>query len=464
MKDIREILNLSTEADKIQALKQKNVFVPCWGDLRKDYEPTEHAIVKDTTTRRDKIKANGVVDKASRIYIGLEKLLTNRMSEFTFAIPVKRIYSGLEDKKSQEISKALEMVYKHARTDAENLRRAKEYYASCEICTIWYAVPKKNKLYGFDSNFKLKCKTYSPMNGARLYPLFDEYGDMVAMSLEYDVHFGESKTTYFETYTAERHLKWKQDNFQHYENILDVENPIGKIPCVYMSRIEPIYGGLSYLRNEIEYTLSRNSDTIAYNSAPILKVSGGLQGEESKGESKRVFRVENGGDVAYISWAQSIEALKYHVNTLVQQFWAQSQMPDISFENMKGLGNIGFDARQTLLTDAHLKVGDEQGAWVEFFERETNIIKAFLSQMNRNGFKNLDEVEVEHIITPFIQNDEKATIERLVTANGGKPILSQLEAIKLAGYSSDPESTLKAIEEAQNKELEAKTNVSVSAF
>lgn len=464
MNDIREILNLSTEAEKIQALKQKNVFVPCWSDLRKEYEPTEHAIVKDTTTRKDKIKANGIVDKASRIYIGLERLLTNRMSEFTFSIPVKRVYSGLDDKKSQEISKALEMVYKHSRTDAENLRRAKEYYASCEICTIWYVVPKKNKLYGFDSNFKLKCKTYSPMNGARLYPLFDEYGDMVAMSIEYDIVFGESKTTYFETYTAERHLKWKQDDFQHYVNILDVENPIGKIPCVYMSRPEPIYGGLSYLRNEIEYTLSRNSDTIAYNSAPILKVSGGLQGDENKGESKRVYRVENGGDVAYISWAQSIEALKYHVNTLIQQFWAQSQMPDISFENMKGLGNIGFDARQTLLTDAHLKVGDEQGAWVEFFEREANIIKAFLSQMNRNGFKNLDEVEVEHIITPFIQNDEKATIERLVTANGGKPILSQLEAIKLAGYSSDPESTLKAIEEAQKKELEAKTNVSVSAF
>ena len=464
MNDIREILNLSTEADKIQALKQKNVCVPCWSDLRKDYEPTEHTIVKDTITRKDKIKSNGVIDKASRIYIGLEKLLTNRMSEFTFAIPVKRIYSGLENKKSQEISKALEMVYKHARTDAENLRRAKEYYASCEICTIWYAVPKNNKLYGFDSKYKLKCKTYSPMNGARLYPLFDEYGDMVAMSLEYDVHFGESKTTYFETYTAERRLKWKQDEFQKYEKILDIENPIGKIPCIYMSRPEPIYGGLSYLRNEIEYTLSRNSDTIAYNSAPILKVSGGLQGDENKGESKRVYRVENGGDVAYISWAQSIEALKYHVNTLVQQFWAQSQMPDISFENMKGLGNIGFDARQTLLTDAHLKVGDEQGDWVEFFEREANIIKAYLTQMNVNGFKNLDNVEVEHIITPFIQNDEKATIERLVTANGGKPILSQLEAIKLAGYSSDPESTLKAIEEAQNKELEAKTNVSVSAF
>lgn len=464
MNDIDLILNLPNDGDIIEALKQKNVDVPSWSDLIKDYEPTEHAIVNDNTTRRDKIKANGRVEKASRIYLGLEKLLTNRMVEFTFAIPVKRVYYNTEEKKAQDIAKALEMIYKHSRIDAENLRRAKDYYASCEICTIWYAVPKNNKLYGFDSKFKLKCKTYSPMNGARLYPLFDEYGDMLAMSFEYDVTFGSSKITYFETYTAERHLKWKQEKSQHYKKIQDTENPIGKIPCIYMNRPEPIYGGLSYLRNEIEYTLSRNSDIIAYNSAPILKVSGGLQGDENKGESKRVYRVENGGDVAYISWAQSIDALKYHVNTLVQQFWAQSQMPDISFENMKSLGNIGFDARQTLLTDAHLKVGDEKGTWIEFFEREANIIKAFLSKMNVNGFKNMDEVEVEHVITPFIQNDEKATIERLVTANGGKPILSQLEAIKLAGYSSDPESTLKAITEAETKEIEAKTSVSVSAF
>lgn len=464
MNDINEILNLSDDSLIIEALKQKSVFVPCWSELRKDYEPTEHAIVNDNITRRDKIKADGRIDKASRIYLGLEKLLTNRMSEFTFALPVKRVYGNTEDKKAQEIARAIELVYKHARIDAENLRRAKEYYAACEIFTMWYAVPKENKLYGFNSKFKLKCKTYSPMNGYRLYPLFDEYGDMLAISLEYEVKAGDENVTYFETYTAERVMKWKQNGLRHFEKIKDEINPIGKITGIYLNRAEPIWGGLTYLRNEIEYTLSRNSDTIAYNSAPILKISGGMLGDEHKGESKRVYRVENGGDVAYISWAQSIEALKYHVNTLVQQFWAQSQMPDISFENMKSLGNIGFDARQTLLTDAHLKVGDEQGAWVEFFEREANIIKAFLSQMNVNGFKDAEDVEVEHIITPFIQNDERDTIERLVTANGGKPILSQLEAIKLAGYSSDPESTLKAIQEAEISEIEAKTNVSVSAF
>lgn len=464
MNDIKAILSLSNETDIVQALKQKNVYVPKWSELVKDYEPTRHDIVEDRTGRKDKIKANGVIEKASRIYLGLEKLLTNRMCEFIFSIPVKRVYSNVGNKQEQKPSNAMEMAYKYARIDAENLRRAKNYYASCEFCTLWYPVPKKNNLYGFTSQYKLKCKTFSPMDGSKLYPLFDEYGDMVAMSVEYDIMTGEKKTTYFETFTADRLLKWKQDDFQRFEKIKDDANPIGKIPCIYMSRTEPIYSGLSYLRNEIEYTLSRNSDIIAYNSAPILKVVGNLQGNENKGESKRVYNVENGGDVAYISWAQSIEALKYHVNTLVQQFWAQSQMPDISFENMKGLGNVGFDARQTLLTDAHLKVGDEKGAWIEFFEREANIIKAYLEKLNVNEFSSLDSLEVEHIITPFIQNDERDTIERLVLANGGKPVLSQLEAIKLAGYSNNPEETLKAIQEAEIKEIEAKTSVSVSAF
>ena len=127
-------------------------------------------------------------------------------------------------------------------------------------------------------------------------------------------------------------------------------------------------------------------------------------------------------------------------------FWTQSQMPDVSFENMKSLGNIGFDARQTLLTDAHLKVGDESGVWDEFFDRESNVIKAFLKEMNTSWKNEIDNVEVEHIISPFIQNDEKAEIDKWITASGGKAIMSQLEAIKNLGISSNPEETLKQIQ------------------
>ena len=449
MDEITAIFDSSRPIDNIiNDLKEKSVCVPLWDKLIKDYEPTLHDIVSDTITRKDKIKSDGTVEKASRIYIGLEKLLTKRMTEFMFSIPVKRIYHNIENNKTrQQIAKAIENIYKYARIDSENIKRGNTYFASCEVFTIWYIVEKPNTLYGFQSKYKLKCKTYSPMDGVKLYPLLDELGDMLAMSFEYAKKIGQEEFTFFETYTAHTHYKWKQRGSE-WEQIKAESIDIQKIPGIYIYRPVPIYHGLSYLRNEIEYTLSRNSDVIAYNSAPILKVAGEIQGKEDKGESRRVFRVENGGDVSYVSWSQAIEALKYHVNTLTNLFWAQSQMPDISFENMKSLGNIGFDARQTLLTDAHLKVGDESGAWIEAFERECSVIKAFAKRMNTSWANEVDNVEVEHIITPFIQMDEDATTDRLIKQNGGKAIKSQLQTIREAG-SNDPEATLQQIQKEE---------------
>ena len=465
MNEINQILTAGSVDVIIEALKRKSVCVPSWDKLIKDYEPKEHEIVTDTVTRKNKVKTDGSVEKASRIYLGLEKLLTRRMTEFTFAIPVKRVYHNIEDNETrQSIAKAIEAIYKYARIDAENIRRGNAYYAACEICTIWYAVEKPNSLYGFRSKFKLKCNTYSPMDGVSLYPLFDERGDMLAMSLEYTKKILDKEITYFETYTANKHYKWKQENNRSWEEVTNEPIVLMKIPAIYAYRDSAIYADLSYIRKEIEYTLSRNSDVIAYNSAPILKVAGGMQGKEDKGESRRVFRVDNGGDVSYVSWAQSIEALKYHVETLTNSFWSQSQMPDISFEKMKNLGNIGYDARQTLLTDAHLKVGDEAGNWLELLDRESSIVKAFLSLMNVQWKEEIDNVDVENIITPFIQNDEKNEIEKLTTANGGKPILSQLESIKALGYSNDPEATLKQIQEEEAVAEESKGSINVSAF
>ena len=448
MEEIDRIISSSSPDDAIAYLTDKTVDVRDWDDSLKEYEPELHRIVKDHLDRKDKPREDGSLEKAARIPIGLEQLLTKRMCEFCFAIPVRRTYHNTEENETrQAIAKAMEAIYKHARIDAINNSRALNYFAACEVFTVWYVVEAPNTLYGFNSRYKLKCKTYSPMDGTALYPLFDETGDLVAMSVKYSRMVRKERVWYFETYTADRHYKWSQEN-STWKAVKDDTLPIGKIPGVYTYRHRPIWHGLSVLREEIEYTISRNSDVIAYNSAPILKVVGRLSGrKEEKGETQRIVRVENGGDVGYVSWSQAIEALKYHIDTLVKLFWSQSQMPDISFANMMSLGNIGFDARQTLLTDAHLKVGDEAGAWIESFERECNIIKAFLKQMNVSWASEVENVEVEHFITPFIQQDEKANIERIMTANGGKPIMSQLESIKAYGQSTDPEVTLKQIRE-----------------
>lgn len=457
----------------ISLLKEKSVSVPSWNDLKKDYEPTLHSILSDTSTLKDKIRSDGQVDKSARIIVGLEKLHVKRMSEFTFAIPVKRVYSNVDDNETRlQITKAIESIYRNVRIDSENLRRATALYASCEIFTVWYAVKKPNTLYGFESEYKLKCKTFSPMDGVALYPLLSEMDDMLAMSFEYTKKIKDEEVVFFETYTESKHYIWKKgkDNGK-WEAVLTQATDDGeiasgedivlmKIPGVYAWKSQPIYAGLSPIRTEIEYSLSRNSNVIAYNSAPLLKIVGGIKGKEDKGESYRVVRCESGGDVSYVSWSQSIEALKYHVETMEKLYWSQAQLPDLSFDNMKGLGNIGYDARQTILTDAHLRVGDESGLWLEFLERECNVIRAFLKIMNKKWENEVDNIVVEHVITPYIQNDELAEINKRMKANGNKPIESQLESIQKYGESSDAKATLKQIQ----KESAIEASNSATAF
>lgn len=436
----------------ITSLKQKSVNVPSWDRLKKDYNFNEHAILKDYVNLRDKKRKDGTIEKSARLSIGLERLLVRRMSEFMFAIPEKREYKNINKIQTrQDIAYAIENVYKYARVDSHNLKRSKKYFGCSEIATLWYAVKKKNNLYGFESEFKLKCKTFSPMDGIKLYPFFDNYDDLLAFSIQYSVTKNKKTCTYFETWTEDTHYKWEQTD--GWKLIGDPEDIIIlKIPVAYLYREEAIYEEVSECRKEIEYTISRNCNVIAYNSAPILKVIGELLNGEKKGEDYRLFRMQKGGNVDYVSWQQAIDALKYNVSELKELFWSLAQMPDISFSNMQKLGNIGYDARETLLTDAHLKVGDESGDFIEFLDRETNIIKAFLVILKPEWKEEIENVEVEHKIIPFIQKNEDAEINKRMKANGGKPIESHVESIARYGQSDNPNETLNQIRKEEKEE------------
>lgn len=472
MSSVKEIFELGTAGSIINELRKKSVEVPNWRELLKDFEPTKHKIVSDIIGRKDRRRSDGVIEKASRIHIGLEKLLSHRYNEYTFSIPVKRVYSNIEGNDTRTaIADALEAIYKHARINSVNLKRGLAYYAACEIFTIWYTVEKENTIYGFPSKYKLKCKTYSPMDGTKLYPLINEMDDMLAMSFEYDKKIGEKIETYFETFTEDRHYLWRRDSDSPdgWSEVLYTTNDDGevqrgesitimKIPGAYLFRNAPVYHGLTNLREEIEYSLSRNSDVLAYNSAPVLKITGNVIGDENKDESRRAWRMENGGDVAYVSWQQSVESLKFHFEMLIKLFFMQAQMPDISFDNLRGLGSIGYDARQTLFTDAHLKIGDESGPWIEFLERECNVIKAFLKKMNVKWESEIDNVDVDHIITPFVQNDEKYEIEKWMKANGDKPLVGHLESIRKAGVSKDPDAAYEEYTKEQSERIDGRVS------
>lgn len=475
---IMELLELLESGEDIDSVisflkyRKKDLSIPSWTCLKKEYEPKEHRIVVDKEFWPDK-GTKKAPKPVPRITFGMQKLAVRRMTQMAFSIPVQRIYYTGKDTVLKEIEKSMEKIYTCCRINTVNIQRMRKYFASCEIATVWYAVEgnKEHNKYGFPTKYKLRCKTYSPMEGYSLYPFLDEYDDMLGMGFAYKKsEYSQSvshEVDYFEFFTDDTHYIYKLSSggwvCTGKEHI-----KIVKIPLGYLWRSSAIWEDQTSNNDEIELALSRESRILDKNSAPYVMVSGKLikknQSEqasvqriskfrdEDDGDGRRILNVENGGNISYVTWQQSVEAMKFFISELKKNIEEELQLPNMSMENVKGLGAISGEARKTLLTDGHLKVGDEQGNIIEFLDRECNVIKAFLGFMNPQWKNAIDSLEVEHVITPFVLNDEEAKINKINKATGGVSVSSRKTGIKMLGWVKDIDEELKNIEEEEERE------------
>ena len=452
MSAIEELLQSGTPQQIISALKEKSIIVPSWNGrngLREAYDPTKHPVM-NKGLYPDITNDDGSVTPVTRITYDLQRLAAKRMTELVTGIPIKRVYKP-ENDRQKEVVRVLEKIYERNRIDSVNIERLNMLFACCEVMTLWYAVEENNNLYGVSSKIKLRCRNFSPMLGDELYPLFDEYGDMVAMSVGYTRKVGGKTVSYFDTYTKDRHLKFSNEG--GWSIIEDEKITLGKIPAVYSFRPTPIWEDTSKIVYEMEWAMSRNGNYLRENSKPLFCVFADEVipfGEEAVDDPKNVkgkgvAQFPKGSSAAYITWQQAVENLKFFITELRQTFFTQLQLPDWSYESMKASPMSG-ESRKQLFIDSQLKVKDESGRLIEFLDREMNVNKAYAKVILGDGYTaDIDALPVEHIITPFAINDDKDTIQNLVLANGNKPVISQRESVELLGWSSDVDKTMEEI-------------------
>lgn len=453
--DIENIINTYNIVELLSFLMQKTVVIPSWEELKKQYDCKLHPIIRDKKRFPDRF-FGGKKEPFTRIAFDIQRLLTNRMAQLTFGIPVKRNVLNEHSENKSFIYNCIEQILLKNRIDTINLNRAKKLFSSCEILTIWYAVEEKNNDYGFESPLKLRCKTFSPMdNNTKIYPLFDEYGDMVAISVKYTTKILNNTITYFDTYTKNRHLQFVNKGL--WEKTIDENISIGKIPCIYAYREEPIWGNISDLVYDYEETLSRNSNQLRKNTKPLFCVFAdeaidyGNEKTENE-EDRAIIQFPSGSNAEYKTLPNVTENLAFHLEKIEKLISKVTQIPDLSVDKLKDI-QLSGTAMDRLLIDAQLKVYDESGIFKEFLSREISVIKSFLKIMLPSPFKkDIDEINIENIITPFRLRDESENIRNLVTANGGKPIMSQLTSVKLGDYTLNPQEEIKQInfENSQN--------------
>lgn len=449
---IQEILQLGTPQQMVAALKEKSIVVPKWGGrdgLREAYDPTKHPVM-NKAKYPDIPNDDGTMTYVTRITYDLQRLAVKRMTELVTGIPVKRVYKP-ENDRQQEVARVMEKIYERNRIDSVNIERCNMLFAGCEVMTLWYAVDERNNLYGISSPIKLRCRNFSPMFGDELYPLFDEYGDLIALSVGYSRKVGGKTVSYFDTYTADRHIKFSSDG--GWQIIEDEGITLGKIPGIYGFRPTPIWEDTSKIVYEMEWAMSRNGNYLRENSKPLFVVFADeaiSYGDEAiddpnQAKGKAVMQYPKGSNAAYITWQQAVENLKFYISELRQSFFTQLQLPDWSYESMKATPMSG-ESRKQLFIDCQLKVKDESGRLIEYFDRETNVMKAYAKVIMGEDFAaDIDALPVENEITPFTINDDKDTIQNLALANGNKPMISQRESVEMLGWSTDVDKTMEEI-------------------
>lgn len=443
--------------------------VPTWSELEKLYDENKHPIKNDPTLRpQEKSSENGQRDVPAKISYPAEKIAVRRMSQMAFSIPVKRVYSTTNENE-KAFADAIEKVYDAVRIDGVNMKRMKAYFASCEMATVWYVTDdggEKHEKYGFPTSAKIRCRSYSPMPSkmsqiyqADIYPLFDDTGDLIALSFKYTVNISGKDIVKFDSFTARKAYYWT--NGEDGWTLEEKEVVIGKIQAAYIGRPGAIYDGIQDFRNEIEFSNSRNSDVIKKNSSPIIVVSGDVVGTPpANGRGREAYQLKSGGSVSLLNPAMSSDQVKLHIGTQKEFISEVTQMPDLSMENIKGLGQMSGEARKTLLTDAHLKVGEESHDLVWFFDREFSVVKSILATLHPAWNPLVSKLTCKHIITPFIQNDQTSQTDRLAKRVDSR-LLSRRSAIEQFDDVADVDEEIKRIEDETMADLAAQRSVDV---
>lgn len=443
--------------------------VPAWNQLVQLYDESKHPIKSDPTLRPlDKISEDGQRDCPAKISYPAEKIAVRRMVQMAFSIPVKRLYATTNEEE-KKFADAIENVYKAVRIDGVNMKRMKAYFASSEIATVWYVTDnggEKHEKYGFPTSARIRCKSYSPMpssmskiSQADTYPLFDDTGDLIALSFKYSVNVNGNDIERFDCFTAHKAFYWT--NGEEGWKAEERENVTGKILAAYMSSPSVIYDGIQDFRNEIEFSNSRESDVVKKNSSPIIVVSGDLVGAPPvNGRGREAYQLKNGGNVSLLNPAMSADQVKTHINTQKEFISEVTQMPNLSMENIKGLGAMTGEARKSLLADAHLKVGEESHDIVWFLDREFSVIKSILASINPSWKNLVNRVTCDHIITPFTQNDQTSQTDRLAKRVDSR-LLSRRSAIEQFDDVSDVDEEIKRIESESAADLAAQRSVDV---
>jgi SPP1 family phage portal protein len=343
---------------------------------------------------------------------------------------------GDEDDPRPITTKVLE-AWSKARMDYHNkelARRIKIEGRAGELLIVDPSDPDKIRI-------QLLCKK----TGFDIYPWFDGIGDLKYILIEYqDLDEDGSKRKIQKLYSKSK-ITTIIDGIESEDGT--AINKLGKIPIVYYDQGKCEWERVKTNINKYEMRASRHSDTTDYLGAPAIKTKGTIGRMPDKETDVRLYQVKpditgdraSYGDVDYMTFPDLPESVKIDMDRNYDAIFKMTFTPDISFDNVKGIGNISGKALRFLFLDAIIKAKNAEEIYGPGISRRLNLIANLLGYKKAPNFK----VTFRSILPEFM--DE--VIENLSVAIGGKQMLSTESAVRMNPFVKNPEDEVEKIKQ-----------------
>ena len=152
-----------------------------------------------------------------------------------------------------------------------------------------------------------------------------------------------------------------------------------------------------------------------------------------------------------MTWTGSQPSVDKELEETKNEQFAGTSTPDLSFDNLKGIGNLSGVARKFMLMDATIKASENMETFGPVVQRCVSVVLAGICNITNIKYRpqlvnNLIDVEFGSILP----EDLAETLQTLSIANGGKPINAQRTVTAHSPLTEDLDEEMKLMEEEED--------------
>jgi hypothetical protein len=166
--------------------------------------------------------------------------------------------------------------------------------------------------------------------------------------------------------------------------------------------------------DRLEESLSKHGDMNDYFGSPILAVSGEVIGFSQKGEGGKILELENDARANFLTISTPPESIRMEQANLREFIFSLTSTADISFDKVKGIGNLSAVALTLLFISSTMAAKTKEETFVVGLQRRINIILAAIANViDTTKAKVVNTIYSSPEVSVFVPLDNISFIEML---------------------------------------------------